>query len=133
MKTLGDIFGVKIEKDTVKKRPMRVEDIDCSSRLEKYFKEHNSKVEHGKNKMREEFEKMPEIAARTGGGIYWNEYQQKYQTDLSNLFQTVCYLNGAWYAYQEQQKRIDKAIEHLDSIKGFVWYKQIKELLKLTH
>ena len=43
MKTLADIFGVKIEKDMVKKRPMRVEDIDCSSRLEKYFKAQRNK------------------------------------------------------------------------------------------
>ena len=60
--------------------------------------------------IREEFEKLPEIAARIGVGIYWNEYQQKYQTDLSNLSPTVCYLNGAWYAFQEQQKKIDAIV-----------------------
>ena len=80
--------------------------------------------------MREQFEKLPEIAERIGGGIYWNEYRQKYQADLSSLFPTVCYLNGAWYAYQEQQKKIDKAVEYLDSVDGLVWYEKMKELLK---
>lgn len=65
---------------------------------------------------KEEFEKFPDIAARIGCAIYWNEYQQKYQTDLSNLFQTVCYLNGAWYAFQEQQKRIDSIKSKLSDI-----------------
>ena len=57
--------------------------------------------------IREEFKKLEEVAARIGFGIYWNEYQQKYQTDLSNLSQTVCYLNGAWHAFKKQQKKID--------------------------
>ena len=58
--------------------------------------------------MRSKFEALPEIRSRIGCGIYWNEYQNKYQTDLSNLFQTVCYLNGALYAFQEQEKRIEE-------------------------
>ena len=66
--------------------------------------------------IREEFEELEEVAARIGCGIYWNEYQQKYQTDLSNLFQTVCYLNGAWYVFQEQQKKIDAIKSKLSDI-----------------
>ena len=83
--------------------------------------------------MREEFEKLPEIAARIGCGIYWNEYQQKYQTDLSNLFQTVCYLNGAWYAYQEQQNKLNGILDlacKLQYSSGERIYNEIKELLK---
>lgn len=58
--------------------------------------------------LREEFEKLPEIAERLkGGSIYWNGYQNKYQTDLVNLMSTVCYINGAWFAFQEQQKKLD--------------------------
>ena len=63
---------------------------------------------------REKFEALPEITARIGCGIYWNEYQQKYKTDLSNLFQTVCYLNGAWMAFQEQEKRIKELESELE-------------------
>jgi hypothetical protein len=49
---------------------------------------------------------------------------------VSENQRTADYLNGAWYAFQEQKKKIDKAIEYLDSIEGLVWYEQIKELLK---
>ena len=111
MKTLADIFGVKIEKDMVKKRPMRVEDIDCSSRLEKYFKEHNSKVKHGANKMREQFEKLPEIAKMIDSGdVWWSEKHNNYSGSDSEL---DCYVDGAWYAYQEQQKKIDSMLDHV--------------------
>ena len=71
--------------------------------------------------IRKEFEKLEEVAARIGCGIYWNEYQQKYQTDLSNLSQTVCYLNGAWYAFQEQQKKIDICESLRDSQFNKLW------------
>ena len=86
---------------------------------------------------REEFEKLEEVAARIGFGIYWNEYQQKYQTDLSNLSQTVCYLNGAWYAFQQQQKKIDaivSIVREADLSNGnssvAIVHDEIQELLK---
>lgn len=131
MKTLADIFGVKIEKDMVKKRPMRVEDIDCSSRLEKYFKEHNGKAKHGNNEMREQFEKLPSVEKYLKY-VFWNNETQGYCNNSKNLIPLdfASFLNGGLYAYQEQQKKIDKAIEYLDSIEGLVWYEQIKELLK---
>lgn len=111
MKTLADIFGVKIEKDMVKKRPMRVEDIDCSSRLEKYFKEHNSKVKHGNNKMREQFEKLPEIEQGLRH-CHYDESTNIYHADAAHVEEFewhTQFVNGAWYAFQEQQKKLDKA------------------------
>ena len=81
--------------------------------------------------IREEFEKLEEVAARIGCGIYWNEYQQKYQTDLSNLSQTVCYLNGAWYAFQERKKKIDAIVKLVHDHTPDYWLdNMIQELLK---
>ena len=77
--------------------------------------------------IREEFEKLDGIAERVDdgwislrNGAYWNKCLQRSDD----------FLNGAWYAFQEQQKKIDKAIEYLDSVEGLVWYEQMKELLK---
>ena len=63
--------------------------------------------------VREEFENLPEIAKKLYTGIYWNDYQGKYQTDFQTLLATVDYLNGAWYVYQEQQKKIDSMLDHV--------------------
>ena len=79
--------------------------------------------------MREEFEKLPEISWRLKQSNHRYNAQvslYEFETDFSNEH----YVNGAWYAYQEQQKKIDKAIEYLDSVEGLVWYEQMKELLK---
>lgn len=81
--------------------------------------------------MREEFEKLPEIAVHLNhGNVFWSESGQTYASEFQALHIVACYVNGAWYAYQEQQKKIDKAIEYLDSIEGLVWYEQIKDILK---
>ncbi len=77
--------------------------------------------------MREEFEKLEEIADKLEhlffeDGFYFRKYDD---ADSDEYF-----VNGAWYAFQEQQKKIDKATEYLDSIEGLVWYEQIQELLK---
>ena len=78
--------------------------------------------------MREEFEKLPEIAKMIeSGDVWWSEKYNSYSGSDSEL---DCYVNGAWYAHQEQQKKIDKTIEYLDSIEGLVWYEQIKDILK---
>ena len=79
--------------------------------------------------MREQFEKLPEISWRLKQSNHRYNAQvglYEFETDFSNEH----YVNGAWYAYQEQQKKIDKAIEYLDSVEGLVWYEQMKELLK---
>ena len=81
--------------------------------------------------MREQFEKLPDInkaiKIAKAIGCKVNFEADSYVGDEDRL---IDYLNGAWYAYQEQQKKIDKAIEYLDSIEGMVWYEQMKELLK---
>lgn len=107
--------------------------------------------------MREEFESLPEIAEHLEGAT-WSDATQRYVAKYVNHYRSAMFLNGAWCAYQEQQKKIeqlldiintgleiernmnnqihslkekiDKAIEYLDSIEGLVWYEQIKELLK---
>lgn len=81
--------------------------------------------------MREEFEKLPEIKERLDMKcVHFNGKWYATNPHMGNSFATASYLNGAYYAHQEQQKKIDKAIEYLDSTEGLVWYEQIKELLK---
>ena len=84
--------------------------------------------------MRGEFEKLPEIAELVNDFDFsedTNTYHIRYDDmDDDRKRLDVMYLGGAWYAYQEQQKKINKAVDYLDSIEGLVWYEQIKELLK---
>lgn len=72
--------------------------------------------------MREQFEKLPEVAKRLDG-IYWNAELNIYQTEYPILFNAVGFVNGALYAYKEQQKKIDaqsKTVmgQEYDSLKG---------------
>lgn len=50
--------------------------------------------------MREQFEKLPEIATSLSQHIYFGD-DNLYHSDLTNFQRLVCWLNGAWYAYQE--------------------------------
>ena len=64
---------------------------------------------------REEFEKLNEIAEilnRNGGG-YYKERTNDYHH--CNLYFDK-FLNGAWYAFQEQQKKIDAIKSKLSAI-----------------
>lgn len=81
--------------------------------------------------MREEFEKLPQIAKMIpkDNAFMFSEEDNCY-FDYDDTRRIEGFINGSWYAFQEQQKKIDKAIEYLDSIEGLVWYEQIKELLK---
>ena len=55
--------------------------------------------------MREQFEKLPEIAEIIkSGDVWWSEEHGNY---ISSTFESSCYISGARYAFQEQQKRID--------------------------
>ena len=56
--------------------------------------------------MNKEFEKLPEIKERLDG-IYWNAELNIYQTEYPILFNAAGFINGAWYTYQEQQKKVD--------------------------
>lgn len=57
--------------------------------------------------MREQFEKLPEIASILDGlhhTIVWFGDDNKYHTSFNF---DVSFINGAWYAFQEQQKQLD--------------------------
>ena len=68
---------------------------------------------------REELEKLPEIAEilNKNGGGYYKEHTNDYHH--CNLYFDK-FLNGAWYAFQEQQKKLDCCREenraHLEKI-----------------
>lgn len=57
------------------------------------------------NEIREEFEKLPEIADSLSEHILF--VGDKYTTPNDSFFDLVNWLNGAWYMYREQQKTID--------------------------
>lgn len=66
---------------------------------------------------REEFEKLPEIAnilefglVKFKDGKYVFLNSSYYLNCSASVFQHLGYLNGAWYAYQEQQKKIDAIV-----------------------
>lgn len=72
--------------------------------------------------MREEFEKLPEIAAILANGVFkYTEFTKSYNfIDAMTCINAKPsqhkyhgYLNGAWYAYQEQQKKIDELKERV--------------------
>lgn len=57
--------------------------------------------------MREQFEKLPEIARHIHKFVFQDDlncYRNKIKSSDIHL---VTWVNGAWYAFQEQQKRID--------------------------
>lgn len=56
--------------------------------------------------MREQFEKLPEIAEILHTVVY-NEDLNQYHAAMINSGLSVKYIQGAWYAFQEQQKKID--------------------------
>lgn len=65
--------------------------------------------------MREEFEKLPEIAANLHNVVFdkgSNEYLPKKMGYIIHEF-SAYYLNGAWHTYQEQQKKIDSMLDHV--------------------
>ena len=58
------------------------------------------------NKLREEFENLPEISERLHT-VFYNEDLNQYHAAMINSGLSVKYIQGAWYAYQEQQKTLD--------------------------
>ena len=65
---------------------------------------------------REEFEKLPEIAAHIHNVIFdigCGEYLPKNMGYVIHEF-SAYFLNGAWYAFQEQQKKIDAVLKHIE-------------------
>lgn len=68
--------------------------------------------------MREKFEKLPEIAAHIHNVIFdigCDEYLPKKMGYVIHEF-SAYFLNGAWYAFQEQQKKIDNVNKLIDRL-----------------
>lgn len=68
--------------------------------------------------MREKFEKLPEIAKRLNK-VEWDDDIKRYRPRTTDKDTMACArVNGALYAYQEQQKIIDemkaKKAEHIE-------------------
>ena len=64
---------------------------------------------------REEFEKLPEIRKiMNENGIYFMNHSGWYEARDFKDFEYEQYINGAWYAFQEQQKKIDGALKELE-------------------
>lgn len=78
--------------------------------------------------MRSEFEKLPEIKERLHTVVF-NEQFNDYHAAMINSGLSVYYVRGAWYAFQEQQKRIDRLKNYLIVSCAFE-DEYIEELLK---
>ena len=61
---------------------------------------------------REEFEKLPEIAERLHT-VFYNKDLNQYHAAMISSGLSVKYIQGAWYAFQEQQKSHQQETEHL--------------------
>ena len=64
---------------------------------------------------REKFEKLPEIAERLHT-VFYNEDLNQYHAAMINSGLSVKYIQGAWYAFQEQQKKIDALTVYKDQL-----------------
>jgi len=84
---------------------------------------------------REKFEKLPEIAERLHTVVY-NEDLNQYHAAMINSGLSVKYIQGAWYAFQEQQEKIDAVLHAIAQSELYsdrdIWglRDEIKELLK---
>ena len=80
--------------------------------------------------IREQFEKLPEIRKiMNENGIYFMNHSGWYEARDFKDFEYEQYINGAWYAFQEQQKKIDTVLNYV-SRDGFTPHHVVKELLK---
>lgn len=65
--------------------------------------------------MREAFEKLPEIADRLHT-VFYNKDLNQYHAAMINSGLSVKYIQGAWYTFQEQQKKIDNVNKLIDRL-----------------
>ena len=83
------------------------------------------------NEMRSEFEKLPEIRKiMNENGIYFMNHSGWYEARDFKDFEYEQYINGAWYAFQEQQKKIDKALKHVVDHGGYDDLTHVINILK---
>ena len=61
--------------------------------------------------MRGQFEKLPEVHKKLKDLhptiVWFSDQENEYASSFEGFQNMVIWLNGAWYAYQEQQKKID--------------------------
>lgn len=89
---------------------------------------------------REEFEKLPVVAGILSNHVFWHDECEQYQASDDDTMDDADWLNGAWYMYKEQQKKIDEIVSIVrdadlsdgDSSVAIV-HDEIQELLKSTH
>lgn len=92
------------------------------------------------NEMRSEFEKLKNIKRILLKGVFsYSGYTGNYEF----IDAMVCinaapsqrkdhgYLNGAWYAFKEKQKKVDEAISYLEKNEGYMKNVTIKKMLEL--
>ena len=69
--------------------------------------------------MREQFENMPEVRKKLKDLhptiVWFSDQENKYASSFEGFQNMVIWLNGAWYAYQEQQKKINAITKQRDS------------------
>lgn len=95
-------------------RKVVTKDLDSESRAN-FFKSVNLLTRIRDTKMsnlREEFEKLPEIKRRLEF-CYWSDTDGCYRSNVGK--ELSIYLNGALYAFQEQQKKIDAARKEVNN------------------
>ena len=63
--------------------------------------------------MREQFEKLPEIAEKLKY-LKWSDALECYVELADRPVGLAAWVNGAWYAFQEQQQKINEALKQLD-------------------
>jgi len=67
---------------------------------------------------REAFERLPEIRKiMNENGIHFMNHSGWYESRDFKDFEYEQYINGAWYAFQEQQKKIARLQSALDELK----------------
>ena len=59
------------------------------------------------NELRKQFEALPEITETIKNGIYYGEKSNSYWSAVGASYVSLARINGAWYAFREQQKKID--------------------------
>ena len=72
--------------------------------------------------MREQFEKLPKIAAElenSDGELYWCDKQNQYRNNRVFQDSQTGWMNGAWYAFQEQQEKIARLQSRVDGAMDF--------------
>ena len=79
---------------------------------------------------REQFEKLPEIRKiMNENGIYFMNHSGWYEARDFKDFEYEQYINGAWYAFQEQQKKIDNINKLIDRLYSANEDSEIKSII----